>query len=241
MWNLLNRTYSSRLIPFVSTPAQAEVMAEALEVAGAELVVWPLPASREAFEQASGWLAVLRAAAIDILPAAIGCRTASEAIAAAEHARTWLDANWIHLAITAEETNRQTDLPATLEAAAELTRRKFEVLASTSDDLIAARKLVDAGCIALMPRGRGIVSGASMAGPRDEHPLRLRYPDLPLIADRGIQRPSEAALALERGLDAVIVEHAIENAPDPISAAEAFADAVIAGHLWHESGSALKY
>jgi thiazole synthase len=117
-----------------------------------------------------------------------------------------------------------------LEAAArELVRDGFTVLPYCTDDLIACRRLLDAGCAVLMPWAAPIGSGQGLLDPFALRTLRARLPDVTLIVDAGIGAPSHAAAALELGYDAVLINSAVSQARDPVAMARAFRDAVAAG------------
>ena len=196
MWKLCNRTYSSRLIMGSSLYPSPEVMCEAIEAVGAELVTVAL--RRQSPEQAAGsrFWKLIQELGVDVLPNTAGCRTAKEAITTAQMARELFDTNWIKLEVIGDDYTLQPDTAATVEAAAELVRQGFEVLPYTTEDLITAQRLVAAGCKVVMPWGSYIGSGQGLTNLFALKTLRARLPDTTLIVDAGLGRPSEAALAL---------------------------------------------
>jgi thiazole synthase len=123
-----------------------------------------------------------------------------------------------------------------VEAARILIADGFEVFPYTTDDLVVAARLVDAGCQVLMPWGSPIGSGRGLNNVFALKAMRAHFPDIPLVIDAGIGVPSHAAQAMELGFDAVLINTAIARARDPVGMAEAFAAAVEAGLLAHEAG-----
>lgn len=236
MWTLCDKTFSSRLIMGSSLYPSPEVMSESISAGGAELVTVAL--RRQSPEQAAGsrFWSLIKELGVDVLPNTAGCRTAKEAITTAQMARELFETNWIKLEVIGDDYTLQPDTAALVEAASELIREGFEVLPYTTEDLIVAQRLVDAGCKVVMPWGSYIGSGQGMTNRFALKTLRARLPDTTLIVDAGLGRPSEAALAMEMGFDGVLVNSAIALARDPITMAEAFADAVVAGRMGYEAG-----
>jgi len=213
-----------------------EIMSESISAAGAELVTVAL--RRQSPEKASGsrFWDLIKELGVDVLPNTAGCRTAKEAITTAQMARELFETNWIKLEVIGDDYTLQPDTAALVEAAIELIKQGFEVLPYTTEDLITAQRLVEAGCKVVMPWGSYIGSGQGLTNRFALKTLRARLPDTTLIIDAGLGRPSEAALALEMGYDGVLVNSAIALARDPVMMAEAFADAVVAGRMGYESG-----
>jgi len=236
MWTFCDHTYSSRLIMGSALYPSPEIMSEAIAAAGAELVTVSLRRQSPEKAAGSGFWSLIKELGVDVLPNTAGCRTAKEAITTANMARELFETNWIKLEVIGDDYTLQPDTAALVEAAVELVKQGFEVLPYTTEDLIVAQKLVDAGCKVVMPWGSYIGSGQGLVNQFALKTMRSRLPDVTLIIDAGLGRPSEAALALEMGFDGVLVNSAIALARDPISMAEAFADAVVAGRLGYEAG-----
>jgi len=236
MWKLCDKTYSSRLIMGSSLYPSPEIMGESISSAGAELVTVAL--RRQSPENASGsrFWDLIKDLGVDVLPNTAGCRTVREAITTALMARELFETNWIKLEVIGDDYTLQPDTAALVEAATELIKQGFEVLPYTTEDLITAQRLVEAGCKVVMPWGSYIGSGQGLTNRFALKTLRARLPDTTLIIDAGLGRPSEAALAMEMGFDGVLVNSAIALARDPVMMAEAFADAVVAGRIGFESG-----
>jgi thiazole synthase len=236
MWTLCGKTYSSRLITWSSLFTSPEVMSEAIAASGAELITVALRHAAMKHHDVTATQRLLEELGLDLLPATIGCHLAKDAVTTAYQARDLLGTHVIKLEVVGDDATNAPDTAAVIDAAAKLLKQGFEVLPVTNDDIVAARRLVESGCTTLLVRGSaggnhgGLTNVLAMRG------LRARLPDTALIIDGGITRPSEAALAMELGFDGVIVDEAIALARDPITMAEAFADAVVAGRMGFEAG-----
>jgi thiazole synthase len=137
---------------------------------------------------------------------------------------------WIKLEVLGDADTLQPDVFALVEAARILSADGFQVFPYTTEDLIVAEKLVDAGCRVLMPWGAPIGSGRGLNNIYALRTLRAHFGDVPLVIDAGIGVPSHAALAMELGFDAVLTNTAVAQAGDPVLMAAALAKAVEAGH-----------
>lgn len=172
---------------------------------------------------------------IALLPNTAGCYSAPEAIKIAEMAREAFETNLVKLEIIGDEITLLPDTTETLNAAQELVRRGFEVWAYTSDDLIVAERLEQAGCVAVMPLGSPIGSGL---GVRNPHAIALitERVQVPVLLDAGVGTASDAALAMELGCAGVLAASAINRALEPVLMAAAIRDAVRAGHQAFRAG-----
>ncbi|QHI99293.1 thiazole synthase [Xylophilus rhododendri] len=173
--------------------------------------------------------AAARAAGAQLLPNTAGCRTAREAVVLAQMARELYGTDWIKLEVVGDEHTLQPDPVELVAAARELARDGFTVWPYCTDDLVTARRLLDAGCPLLMPWGAPIGSGQGLLNPFALRTLRERLPDTVLIVDAGIGAPSHAAQALEMGFDAVLLNSAVAHAARPAAMAQAFRLAIEAG------------
>lgn len=171
-----------------------------------------------------------------ILPNTAGCRTAKEAVQTALMAREIFDTNWIKLEVFGDEVNLQPDPFELYQAAKILIAEKFEVFPYCTEDLVLCQKLVDCGCKILMPWGSPIGTGKGLINPYALEVLRRRLPEVILIIDAGIGRPSHAALAMELGFDAVLINSAVSMANNPEQMAVAFRNAITGGRLGYEAG-----
>lgn len=164
-----------------------------------------------------------------LLPNTAGCRTVDEAINTAYMARELFNTPRIKLEVIGNEETLQPDVFALVDAAKILTREGFQVFPYTTEDLIVAKKLVDAGCEVLMPWGAPIGSGQGLQNPKALQTMRAYFQNIPLVVDAGIGKPSHACLAMELGFDAVLLNTAVAKSGDPILMAKAFSQAVQAG------------
>jgi thiazole synthase len=135
-----------------------------------------------------------------------------------------------------DEHTLQPDPFELVRAATQLVKDGFEVFPYCTDDLVSCQRLLDAGCRILMPWGAPIGSGQGLLNPWALRTLRARLPDATLIVDAGIGAPSHAALAMELGFDAVLLNSAVAHATDPVGMATAFRHAIEAGRLGWRSG-----
>ena len=172
---------------------------------------------------------MIRAHGVHVLPNTAGCHGVSEAVLTAKMAREVFRTDWIKLEVIGNHDTLQPDVFALVEAARILTGEGFRVFPYTTDDLVVAERLIDAGCQVLMPWCAPI---GSAAGPQNLSALRAMrayFPEVPLIVDAGIGRPSHATIVMELGFDAVLLNTAVAGAGDPAAMAEAFAKAIDAG------------
>jgi thiazole synthase len=227
---------SSRLLLGTARFPSPQVMGEAVRASRAEVVTVSL--RRETARTGSGqrFFELIKELGVRVLPNTAGCRTPKEAIATARMARELFATSWIKLEVIGNEDTLQPDLFGLLEAAAALGRDGFQVFPYTTEDLIAAERLLAAGCQALMPWGAPIGTGRGLANRYALKSLREYFPQVPLIIDAGIGAPSHAAEAMEMGYDAVLLNTAVAAAADPVRMARAFARAIEAGRIGYEAG-----
>lgn len=174
---------------------------------------------------------LIRALDVHILPNTAGCYSAREAITTAQMARELFETNWIKLEVIGHGDTLQPDPFGLLEAAEALCADGFDVFPYTTEDQVLGQRLLDAGCQVLMPWGAPIGSGLGLNNRHGLKTYRSAFPDVPLVIDAGLGRPSHAADAMELGYDAVLLNTAVSQAGDPIAMAEAFGLAVRAGQL----------
>ena len=173
---------------------------------------------------------------LQILPNTAGCYTAEEAIRTARLAREALQTNLLKLEVIGDQTTLFPDNEQTLEAARVLGREGFVVLPYFNDDLIMAKKLLDAGCPAVMPLAAPIGSGLGLQNPANLRIMREQLPDATIIVDAGVGTASDATIVMELGADAVLMNTAIAEAADPAKMAEAMKLAIEAGRLAYQAG-----
>lgn len=170
-----------------------------------------------------------------ILPNTAGCYTVDDAVRTARLARAAGVSDWVKLEVIGDERTLLPDNEALLEASKILVKEGFVVLPYTNDDPIMARKLEDIGCSAIMPLAAPIGSGLGIRNPYNIRILREGV-SIPVIVDAGVGTASDAAIAMELGCDAVLMNTAIACAKDPINMAHAMKMAVEAGRLAYLSG-----
>lgn len=228
------REYSSRLIIGTGKYRTTEEMKSAHQASGAQMVTVavrrvPLDRSAESFLDHLD-------ARLEILPNTAGCYTAEEATRTARLAREALNTNLIKLEVIGDQTTLFPDNEQTLEAARILVREGFVVLPYFSDDLIVAKKLLDIGCAAVMPLAAPIGSGLGVQNPVNLRIMREQLPEATIIVDAGVGTASDAAIAMELGADAVLMNTAIAEAQHPQQMARAMRLAIEAGRLAHLAG-----
>jgi thiazole synthase len=220
---------NSRLLLGTARYPSPAVLTEAVRASGTEIVTVSL--RREAGLQRDGqkFWSVIQELGVRILPNTAGCYTSKEAITTAHMAREVFGTNWIKLEVIGDADTLQPDVFGLVEAARILCEDGFDVFPYTTEDLVVADRLVDAGCQVLMPWGAPIGSARGLNNPYGLRSLRAHFPDIPLIIDAGIGLPSHAAAAMELGYDAVLLNTAVAEAGDPVLMAKAFAAAIEAG------------
>jgi thiazole synthase len=172
---------------------------------------------------------------VRVLPNTAGCRTAREAVMTAQLAREALETDWVKLEVVADERTLLPDPVELLDAAQTLVAQGFQVFPYTNDDPVLARRLQQAGCVAVMPLGSPIGTGLGIANPHNIE-LIASEASVPVVLDAGIGTASDAALAMELGCDAVLLASAVTRAQDPAAMAAAMARAVEAGRLARRAG-----
>ena len=173
---------------------------------------------------------------VRLLPNTAGCYRAAEAVTTAEMARELFATNWIKLELIGDEQTLCPNPFELVKAAEILVKRGFEVFPYCTDDLLVCQALVDCGCRILMPWAAPIGSGKGLLNPSALRLLRARFPEILLIVDAGIGKPSHAAQAMELGFDGVLLNAAVALAHDPVKMAAAFSHAVEAGSLAYQAG-----
>jgi thiazole synthase len=213
-----------------------QILRDAIAASGAQVVTLGLKRQLAGGVGDNGFIDIIRASGARPLPNTAGCRSAREAVALAHMARELLDTNWVKLEVVGDEHTLQPDPWELTIAAAQLVKDGFEVFPYCTDDLVSAQRLVDAGCRILMPWGAPIGSGQGLLNPWALRTLRARLPQVTLVVDAGIGAPSHAALAMELGYDAVLLNSAVAQAADPVGMARAFGHAIEGGRLGYVSG-----
>ena len=211
-------------------------MARAHEASGAEMVTVAVRRVNLTDRSKESLLDYVDRQKYFILPNTAGCYSGDEAIRTARLAREVGLSNWIKLEVIGDEKTLFPDNFELLRATEVLVKEGFVVLPYTNDDLISARRLVDAGAAAVMPLGAPIGSGLGIQNPANIRILREMISSVPLILDAGVGTASDATVAMELGADAVLMNTGIAAAQDPVLMAQAMQHAVIAGRQAYLAG-----
>ena len=235
MLKLYDVEVQSRLLLGTARYPSPAILAEAVRRSKAEIVTVSLRRETAGGKGGGAFFELIRELGVRVLPNTAGCHSASEAVLTAKMAREVFRTDWIKLEVIGHHDTLQPDVFGLVEAARILTEEGFQVFPYTTDDLVVAEKLLEAGCRVLMPWCAPIGSAMGPVNPMALHTFRAHFPDIPLIVDAGIGRPSHAANVMELGYDAVLLNTAVAGAGDPAAMAEAFALAIDAGWLAHEA------
>jgi thiazole synthase len=232
---IADRTFASRLIVGTGKYSSPSVMVRAHDASGADMITVAVRRVNIADRSKESLLDYIDRSKYFLLPNTAGCYTADEAVRTARLGREAGLSNWVKLEVIGDERTLFPDNEALIEATRILVREDFVVLPYTTDDPIVCRKLEDAGAAAVMPLGAPIGSGLGIQNVNNLKIIR-EFARVPLIIDAGVGTASDAALAMEIGADAVLMNTAIAGAQDPIAMAEAMNLAVRAGRLAYRSG-----
>lgn len=234
-WTLAGKTYSSRLIVGTGKYKDFEETAQAVAASGAEIVTVAVRRVNIADPGQPMLVDYLDPSTITYLPNTAGCFTADDAVRTLRLAREAGGWNLVKLEVLGDQKTLYPDMPATLEAAEALIKDGFEVMVYTSDDPIAAKRLEDMGCAAIMPLGAPIGSGLGVQNPVHIR-LIVEQAKVPVLVDAGVGTASEAAVAMELGCDGVLMNTAIAEAKNPVLMAGAMKHAVEAGRMAYLAG-----
>jgi len=232
---IAGRAFSSRVIVGTGKYKNGEQTRRAIEASGAEIVTVAvrrvnLDRSKESL------LDFIDPQRYFLLPNTAGCYTADEAIRTAMLGREVGLSEWVKVEVIGDQKTLFPDVQATVEATRILVKEGFTVLPYTSDDVVVAKRLLDAGASAIMPLGAPIGSGLGIQNSATIRILREMITEVPLIVDAGVGTASDATVAMELGADAVLMNTAIANAEDPVLMAEAMQHAVLAGRIAYLAG-----
>ena len=234
---IAGRTYGSRLLVGTGKYKDLDETRRAIEASGAEIVT--VAVRRTNIGQnpdEPNLLDVIPPDRYTILPNTAGCYDAVEAVRTCRLARELLDGhNLVKLEVLADQKTLFPNVVETLKAAEQLVKDGFDVMVYTSDDPIIARQLAEIGCIAVMPLAGLIGSGLGICNPYNLR-IILEEAKVPVLVDAGVGTASDAAIAMELGCEAVLMNTAIAHAKDPVMMAEAMKHAIVAGRLAYLAG-----
>jgi thiazole synthase len=241
-----NHVLTSRLIVGTGKYAGYDLMARALELSGTDCITVAVRRERLIDSAGNNLLDHIDTRRYTLLPNTAGCFTADDAIRVARLGREILlglenpGADWVKLEVLADKKTLLPDPVATLEATERLVAEGFQVLCYTSDDPVVARRLKQAGATSVMPAGSPIGSGQGILNANNIR-ICLEYlkegdPDYPVIVDAGVGTASDVTIAMELGVDGVLLNTGIAHAADPLGMAQAMKAAITAGRLAYLSG-----
>ncbi|MCF1471706.1 thiazole synthase [Agrobacterium vitis] len=236
MLTLYGTELSSRLLLGTARYPSPAILAEAVRRSKTEIVTVSLRRETAGGKAGGAFFELIRDLGVRVLPNTAGCHSVKEAVLTAKMAREVFRTNWIKLELIGHQDTLQPDVFQLVEAARILTEDGFEVFPYTTDDLVVGEHLLGAGCKVLMPWCAPIGSAMGPQNIPGLRAMRAEFPDVPLIVDAGIGRPSHAATVMELGFDAVLLNTAVAAAADPSAMAEAFANAIDAGRAGYLAG-----
>ncbi len=233
---IAGREFESRLIVGTGKYRSFEEMRGCHRASGSQMVTVAVRRVNLTDRSKESLIDYIDRKAMFILPNTAACFTADEAVRTARLAREVGLSNWVKLEVIGDPETLFPDTEGLLEATRLLVKEGFVVLPYTNDDLIVARKLVDAGAAAVMPLAAPIGSGLGVQNPANLRILREKITSVPLIVDAGVGTASDAVKAMELGADGVLMNTAIALAEDPAKMAESMKLAVQSGRLAYEAG-----
>src|SRR5216684_1674570 len=236
MLTIAGRQFRSRLFVGTGKYRSHQEMARCHAASGAEVVTLAVRRVNLTDRSKESLLDFIDRTKLFILPNTSACYNADDAIRTALLAREVGLSNWIKLEAIGDQKTLFPDNEGLLEATRVLVKEGFVVLPYTNDDVVNARKLVDAGAAAVMPLAAPIGSGLGIQNVTNLRILREMITEVPVIVDAGVGTASDAALAMELGVDGVLMNTGIAGAGDPLAMAEAMNLAVRAGRLAYLAG-----
>ncbi len=236
-WTVYGQTLNSRLFIGTALYPSPQVMLDAIKASQAEVITVSIR-RQTAADKDSGqqFWDMIESLGCHLLPNTAGCYSTKEAVNTAHMARELFETDWVKLEVLGDSYNLQPDPFALVESAKILIEDGFKVFPYCTDDLVLCQKLVELGCEVLMPWGAPIGTGQGLLNPYALKTVRERIPEIPLLVDAGIGKPSDAVQAMELGYDGILLNTAVAEALSPEVMAHAFADAINAGRLAYEAG-----
>ena len=234
-FTIADKTFTSRLIVGTGKYASPSVMVKAHDASGAEMITVAVRRVNISDRGKESLLDYIDTSKYFLLPNTAGCYTADDAVRTARLGREAGLSNWVKLEVIGDERTLFPDNEQLLAATRTLVGEGFVVLPYTTDDPVVCRKLEEAGAAAVMPLGAPIGSGLGIQNANNIRIIR-EFARVPVIVDAGVGTASDAALAMELGADAVLMNTAIAGAQDPVAMAHAMRLAVSAGRLAYLAG-----
>ena len=234
-WKIKDLEFTSRLLVGTAKYPSPEAMEAAIAASGAEIVTVAIRRMDPARPEHSYVYEFIKRQGLTILPNTAGCYTVKDAVLTAQLAREALDTNLVKLEVIGDEKTLFPDNEGLLEAAKELIAEDFIVMPYCIDDPVVCRKLEEMGCAAVMPLAAPIGSGLGIRNPYNIR-IIVENAKVPVLVDAGVGTASDAAFAMELGVDALLMQTAIAQAGDPVKMAVAMRLATEAGRLAFEAG-----
>ena len=235
MLEIAGKRFSSHLIMGTGGASSMDMLERALAASGTELTTVAMRRFAGKQVQGESVFDLLNRLDIAPLPNTAGCRTARDAVITAKLAREALGTDWVKLEVIADDRTLLPDVVETVDACELLVNEGFTVLAYTSDDPVAAKRLEDLGAAAVMPLGSPIGTGLGILNPHNIELICSRA-EVPVLIDAGVGTASDAALAMELGCSGVLLASAVNRCQDPEAMAESMRLAVEAGRLSRAAG-----
>ncbi len=234
--NIYGTELNSRLMIGSALYPSPQIMQQSIQASGAQVVTLSLSRQNPQDNGGQVFWSLIQELGLHLLPNTAGCHTVDEAVNMALMSRELFQTDWIKLELVGDDYNLQPDPIDLVRATELLLKQGFKVLPYCTDDLVIARHLVELGCEVIMPWGSPIGTGKGIMNPYAIQAIRERFPEVTLIIDSGIGKPSHATQAMEMGVDGILLNTAVAHANDPKLMAKAFAKAIEAGRLAHLSG-----
>ena len=235
MLEIAGKQFDSHLIMGTGGASSQDMLERALIASGTQMTTVAMRRFAATAPTGESVFDLLNRLNIAPLPNTAGCRTARDAVITAKLAREALGTDWVKLEVIADDHTLLPDVVETVEACELLIDEGFTVLAYTSDDPVAAKKLEDLGAAAVMPLGSPIGTGLGILNPHNIELICSRA-EVPILIDAGVGTASDAALAMELGCDGVLLASAVNRCQDPVAMARAMRLAVEGGLLARGAG-----
>ena len=235
MLSIADKQFNSHLIMGTGGASSMDMLEKALVASGTELTTVAMRRYAKTPTSGESVFDMLQRLNIAPLPNTAGCRTARDAVITAKLAREALGTSWVKLEVIADDRTLLPDVVETVDACEMLVAEGFTVLAYTSDDPVAAKRLEDLGAAAVMPLGSPIGTGLGILNPHNIELICSRA-EVPVLIDAGVGTASDASLAMELGCSGVLLASAVNRCQDPEAMAKAMRLAVDAGRLAREAG-----
>jgi thiazole synthase len=236
VFTIAGRTFQSRLIVGTGKYRSHQEMARCHAASGADMVTVAVRRVNLTDRSKESLLDYVDRDRFFILPNTAGCYNVEDALRAARLGREVGLSNWVKLEVIGDERTLFPDVFGLVEATRVLVKEGFVVLPYTNDDLITAKRLIDAGAAAVMPLAAPIGSGLGIQNMSNLRILREMITEVPLIVDAGVGTASDATIAMELGYDGILMNTAIAGADDAEKMAAAMKHAVLAGRMAYEAG-----